>query len=263
MGPRCRIGMRARGGRVRLVDSRARSWQYRGHDGMTEHAAIGDARGMGQFCPEVAEVIECAPETLITLDIVRARGKGSGIDMEARAAMLWNSTTARSPGSRCSRPRTRPSKPCGCRSSRCPREHRCRPLDLRGMERGDYASDDWAHPEIEFVATGDTPNPGSWNGLAGMAAGWRDWLSAWEGFNVEAEEYRELDQEMSSSWSLQRPRQDKRTGGRPEMWRKGASVFHIHDGKVKKLVVCHEPWRHLPTSGFRNERGRSRLRSAR
>jgi ketosteroid isomerase-like protein len=28
-------------------------------------------------------------ERLITLDVARGRGKGSGIDMEARGAMLW------------------------------------------------------------------------------------------------------------------------------------------------------------------------------
>jgi ketosteroid isomerase-like protein len=42
-----------------------------------------------QFSPEMEEVVECGPETLITIDVVRARGRGSGIDMEARGAMLW------------------------------------------------------------------------------------------------------------------------------------------------------------------------------
>ena len=32
----------------------------------------------------------------ITLDVVRARGKGSGIDMEAHGAMLWTLREARS-----------------------------------------------------------------------------------------------------------------------------------------------------------------------
>jgi ketosteroid isomerase-like protein len=42
-----------------------------------------------RFSPEIEEIIDCGPERLITLDVVRARGKGSGIDMEARGAMLW------------------------------------------------------------------------------------------------------------------------------------------------------------------------------
>ena len=61
-------------------------------------------------------------------------------------------------------------------------------------ERGDFSSAEWAHPEIEFVIA-DGPVPGSWTGLAGMAEGWRGFLSAWEEFRVEAEEYRELDDE--------------------------------------------------------------------
>jgi hypothetical protein len=61
-------------------------------------------------------------------------------------------------------------------------------------ERGDYSSVEWAHPEIEFVIAGGVA-PGSWRGLAGMADGYRAWLSAWEEFRVEAEEYREIDDE--------------------------------------------------------------------
>jgi hypothetical protein len=38
----------------------------------------------------------------------------------------------------------------------------------------------------------DGPSPGTRRGLAEMAEVWRDWLSAWEDMNVEAQEYREL-----------------------------------------------------------------------
>lgn len=61
-------------------------------------------------------------------------------------------------------------------------------------ERGDYHSADWAHPEIEFVIA-DLPGFGTWTGVASMAKGWGDFLSAWEEHHVEAEEYRELDTE--------------------------------------------------------------------
>src|ERR1700730_5571583 len=54
-------------------------------------------------------------------------------------------------------------------------------------ERGDYGSADWAHPEIEYVWV-DGLEPGSRTRLAGMAEGWRKWLSAWEEYRVEAEE---------------------------------------------------------------------------
>ena len=61
----------------------------------------------------------------------------------------------------------------------------------RPWEHGDFSSAEWAHPEIEFVIA-DGPTAGSWTGLAGMAQGYRDFLSAWEEFRVEAEEFREL-----------------------------------------------------------------------
>jgi hypothetical protein len=60
--------------------------------------------------------------------------------------------------------------------------------------RGDFSSADWADPEIEFVLA-DGPSRGSWTGVARMAEAWRDFLSAWEEYRVEAEEYRELDGE--------------------------------------------------------------------
>src|SRR3989442_1766485 len=62
-------------------------------------------------------------------------------------------------------------------------------------ERGDYfSSAEWAHPEIEYVIA-DGLAPESWTGVAGMAKGWRDWLSAWEGYRAGADEYLELHDE--------------------------------------------------------------------
>jgi ketosteroid isomerase-like protein len=61
-------------------------------------------------------------------------------------------------------------------------------------ERGDFSSAEWAHPEIEFVIT-DGPSPGRWTGVAGMAEGYRGWLSAWEDVRLGVDEYRDLDGE--------------------------------------------------------------------
>jgi hypothetical protein len=61
-------------------------------------------------------------------------------------------------------------------------------------DRGDFSSVDWADEAIEFAIVGG-PDPGSWTGVAGMAEGWRGWLSAWDRYNAEADEYRELDGE--------------------------------------------------------------------
>jgi hypothetical protein len=39
-----------------------------------------------------------------------------------------------------------------------------------------------------FQAIGDTPSAGHWNGTEGMANAWREWLDAWQEFQVEAED---------------------------------------------------------------------------
>jgi ketosteroid isomerase-like protein len=62
---------------------------YKGHQGLARFWT-DLLEAWEQFSPEMAEVVECGPETLITIDVVRARGRGSGIDMEAQGAMLWN-----------------------------------------------------------------------------------------------------------------------------------------------------------------------------
>jgi ketosteroid isomerase-like protein len=107
-------------------------------------------------------------------------------------------------------------------------------------ERGDYSNVEWAHPEIEYLIV-DGPSPGTWTGLAGMAHGWRDFLRAWEHeFRCVVEEYRELDDERVLVL--------QHFGGRGKasgvevtlMTRKGATLFHLRDGKVARLVVCFD-----------------------
>jgi ketosteroid isomerase-like protein len=102
---------------------------------------------------------------------------------------------------------------------------------------GDYSETAWADPEIAFVIA-DGPAPGSWMGLTGMAEGWRGFLSAWEGFRGnEVAEFRELDDErilMLHSWS---GRGKSSALDLEQMRAKGATVFHVRDGKVTRLVI--------------------------
>jgi ketosteroid isomerase-like protein len=61
---------------------------YKGRDGLTRfwkdlHDTWDD------FAPEAEEVIDCGADQVITVDVVRGRGKGSGIPMHARGVMLW------------------------------------------------------------------------------------------------------------------------------------------------------------------------------
>jgi ketosteroid isomerase-like protein len=102
-------------------------------------------------------------------------------------------------------------------------------------ERGDYSSSAWAHSEIEFVRA-DGPSPGSWEGFAGLAEGTRDWLNTWEHAHEEAEEYRELEGERVLVLVRYTGR-GKRSGLEiGQLGSKGAQLFHIHAGKVKRFV---------------------------
>jgi ketosteroid isomerase-like protein len=102
-------------------------------------------------------------------------------------------------------------------------------------EHGDFSSLDWAHPEIEYVVV-DGPEPGTWTGLSEMVEAHRDWMTAWDGFRVEAEEYRALDGERVLVL-LRRTGRGKTSGLEIDQMRtQGASVFHVRDGKVTRLV---------------------------
>ena len=91
-------------------------------------------------------------------------------------------------------------------------------------ERGDFSSAAWAHPDIEYVEA-DGPRAGSWNGLIAMADQFRDFLSVWEGWRVEAEEYRELDSErvlVPFHFSARGKTSGLEVG---QIWTKGATLF--------------------------------------
>jgi ketosteroid isomerase-like protein len=102
-------------------------------------------------------------------------------------------------------------------------------------ERGDFSSIEWVHPEIEFVMA-DGPSPGRWVGPAGLAEGWGDWLRAWEGYRVAAEEYRELDDERVLVL-VNRTGRGKTSGLElGQMRSQGAAVFQVREGKVARFV---------------------------
>jgi ketosteroid isomerase-like protein len=116
-------------------------------------------------------------------------------------------------------------------------------------ERGDFSRSEWADPEIEYVV-GDGPEPGSWQGVAAMREGWRDFLSAWAGYRVQADEYRGLDDDRvlvllrASGHGKTSGVQIGATGER------GANVFHVTNGKVTKLVVYFDRDRALADLGL-------------
>jgi hypothetical protein len=61
-------------------------------------------------------------------------------------------------------------------------------------ERGDFSSAQWADPGVEYVLVDALePNPAA--GLAGLAEAMSTGIREFEDFHMEAEEYRELDDE--------------------------------------------------------------------
>jgi ketosteroid isomerase-like protein len=103
--------------------------------------------------------------------------------------------------------------------------------------RGDFSSTDWADPEIEYVHAGRGAGAGSWRGLAGLAEGWLDWISAWDEFRAEPDEFRELDDERVLVLVHFSGR--GRTSGvaLEDIQTKAANVIHVRDGKVTRLVL--------------------------
>ena len=101
-------------------------------------------------------------------------------------------------------------------------------------ERGEYGSNEWAHPDIEFVVA-DGPTQGTSHGLDGMAEAWRAWLSVWRDFRQVADGYRELDGERVLVL-FQASGRGKTSGVElAEIGQGGAGVFHFRGGKVVRF----------------------------
>jgi ketosteroid isomerase-like protein len=121
-------------------------------------------------------------------------------------------------------------------------------------ERGDYHSTAWAHPDAELIFA-DGPSPGKWTGLDGLAEGWRTWLSAWENFRVEAEEYRELDHERVLVLNYFSAHGKVSGLGIGDMRTLGAGLFHVRLGKVTRLVLYWDSERALADLGTAPQAG--------
>jgi ketosteroid isomerase-like protein len=103
-------------------------------------------------------------------------------------------------------------------------------------ERGDFRSTEWADPEIEFVFAGG-PSPGSWSGVSPMAVAMRDFLQAWNSYSVQADDYRELDDErilVRSHFGGHGRTSGVELG---QIGREGTELFQLRAGKVVRLVI--------------------------
>jgi ketosteroid isomerase-like protein len=124
-------------------------------------------------------------------------------------------------------------------------------------ERGDWSSAEWAKPEIEFVGA-DGPDGISVRGIEQLGEAWAKFLDAWEDYRVEAEEYRELDDERVLVLI--------RIGGRGkasglevgQIRGEAANLLHLRDGKVTRLVLYWNRERALADVGLAPETGSQR-----
>jgi ketosteroid isomerase-like protein len=86
-----------------------------------------------------------------------------------------------------------------------------------------------------------------------MSEGMRNYLIGWEDFRGTGDEYRELDAErvlVLTHFSARGKRSGLEVG---QIWTKAAHVFHIHDGKVTRLVVYWDRARALADLGLASE----------
>jgi ketosteroid isomerase-like protein len=123
---------------------------------------------------------------------------------------------------------------------------------VAAWERGDFSSTAWAHPDIKWVIA-DGPSPGTWTGLAEMAKGFRDYVNAWEGYSVAADEYRELDAERVLVY-LHLSGRGKTSGlDLAQMQTKAGNLFHLRDGRVTRLVLYFDGERAFADLGLTPE----------
>jgi ketosteroid isomerase-like protein len=120
-------------------------------------------------------------------------------------------------------------------------------------ERGDFSSAEWAHPEIEYVSDDPLLALGHTTGVAAMAKIWGDWLRAWKDFHAEAEVYREVDGERVLV--LLRYSGRGNPGGLEVTPIEAASLFHMRDGKVTRLVLYLDRERALADASLPAEGG--------
>lgn len=103
-------------------------------------------------------------------------------------------------------------------------------------ETGDYRSSDWADPDIEVVFV-EPFDLGTWRGLDGMREGWRRYLGTWDEFRTGVDEYVEVDDERVLVLNHFSGRGKVSGLEVSSVHAKGASLFHVRNGKVVKLVL--------------------------
>jgi ketosteroid isomerase-like protein len=120
-------------------------------------------------------------------------------------------------------------------------------------ERGDFDSLGWAHAEIEFVVA-DGAEPTQIRGLRAMLQYWREFLKAWDGSRIVAEEYRELD-ERRVLVLVHADGARAKASGLELGHRAGeaAQILDVDEGMVTRLVTYFNRGRALADLGLERE----------
>jgi ketosteroid isomerase-like protein len=103
------------------------------------------------------------------------------------------------------------------------------------VESGDLSLARWADPQIEWV-NADGPEAGTRIGVAEMERGLRDAVNAWTDYRVTVDEYRVLDEERILVLIHRAGRGTKSGLDLARVQTRGATLYHIREGRVAKLV---------------------------
>jgi ketosteroid isomerase-like protein len=229
---------------------------YRGHDGIRQW--LSDVDDVWEFLRVSVDDTLAVGESVLVVGRLRYRGKGSGVELDSPTGWVAKIRRKRLVSARLFREPEAAIESLGLGSNQASKAPVASSnLELvrsafAAWERGDVSSAEWAHPEIEFVVA-DGPTPTSSTGLAAMATGMREFLSAWADWRVEADEYQELD--GGRVLVLQRYSARGKASGVDvgQVSARGANLFHVRDGKVTRLVCYFDRERALTDLGLSSQ----------
>jgi ketosteroid isomerase-like protein len=117
----------------------------------------------------------------------------------------------------------------------------------RAWERGDFSSNEWADPEIEFHLRAG-PDEAVHHGVEAMGHAWREWLGAWDEFRVEVEKFLDLGDDILV---LVKFGGRGKTSGTPVEGLLGGNLLSFRNGKVVRLVTFTDRNDALEAAGLR------------
>ena len=209
---------------------------YRGHDGMRQY--MRDLNDAWEVVRADVDDTVGVGDVAVLIGHIHYRGRHSGIETETPAGWMLKFRHGRVVCIRAFREPEQALEGLGLAGQATPAN-----LDLvrsiyTAWERGDFSSAEWAHPEIEYVVVGERDFQSvSAKGLTEMREAARSRIEVWEQQRIEPDEYRELDGGRVLVLDRYRGRGKKSGLEMEQLGRKGVHLFHLHGGKVTRLVA--------------------------